>query len=375
MQTIYRISFGQIYLSKPMMTESDGEPASLFPKAARLRNLTYSYPLYVDVTKRVVKKGHDCEEVTETQEFTKVFIGKTSEKDLTELGECPFDQGGYFIINGSEKVLIAQEKMSTNHVYVFKKRQPNKYAFVAKVRSMAESQNRPPSSMFVRMLSTTSAKGGSSGQYIRATLPYIRTEIPIVVVFRALGFVADKDTLEHICYEFSDFQMMDLLRPSLEEAFVIQNQQLFRKLTRDVKSYVQKCVDNGKDVNLQFAIKAKSITSGLKYSLATGNWGQANAAGTRAGVSQVGSYLIHFILLDVLFFNSFMGSFMSTGEDLGKLKSFRASWKNSIGTVLSPLRPHLIAGLWITSFAAPSHSSIEIAEKRNPRDSISDLNK
>ncbi|XP_022723358.1 DNA-directed RNA polymerase II subunit RPB2 isoform X2 [Durio zibethinus] len=391
-ETIYKISFGQIYLSKPMMTESDGETATLFPKAARLRNLTYSAPLYVDVTKRVIKKGHDGEEVTETQDFTKVFIGKVpimlrssyctlyqnSEKDLTELGECPYDQGGYFIINGSEKVLIAQEKMSTNHVYVFKKRQPNKYAYVAEVRSMAESQNRPPSTMFVRMLSRTSAKGGSSGQYIRATLPYIRTEIPIIIVFRALGFVADKDILEHICYDFSDTQMMELLRPSLEEAFVIQNQQvaldyigkrgatvgvtrekrikyakeilqkemlphvgvgdfcetkkayyfgyiihrlllcalgrraeddrdhygnkrldlagpllgglfrmLFRKLTRDVRSYVQKCVDNGKDVNLQFAIKAKTITSGLKYSLATGNWGQANAAGTRAGVSQV----------------------------------------------------------------------------------------
>lgn len=67
---------------------------------------------------------------------------------------------------------------------------------------------------------------GSSGQYIRATLPYIRTEIPIIIVFRALGFVADKDILEHICYDFSDTQMMELLRPSLEEAFVIQNQQV-----------------------------------------------------------------------------------------------------------------------------------------------------
>lgn len=67
---------------------------------------------------------------------------------------------------------------------------------------------------------------GSSGQYIRATLPYIRTEIPIIIVFRALGFVADKDILEHICYDFSDCQMMELLRPSLEEAFVIQNQQV-----------------------------------------------------------------------------------------------------------------------------------------------------
>lgn len=71
---------------------------------------------------------------------------------------------------------------------------------------------------------------GSSGQYIRATLPYIRAEIPIIIVFRALGFVADKDILEHICYDFSDTQMMELLRPSLEEAFVIQNQQVYLNL-------------------------------------------------------------------------------------------------------------------------------------------------
>jgi DNA-directed RNA polymerase beta subunit len=67
---------------------------------------------------------------------------------------------------------------------------------------------------------------GSSRQYIRATLPYIRTEIPIFIVFRALGFVADKDILQHICYDLSDTQMMELLRPSLEEAFAIQNQQV-----------------------------------------------------------------------------------------------------------------------------------------------------
>lgn len=91
---------------------------------------------------------------------------QNSEKDLTELGECPYDQGGYFIINGSEKVLIAQEKMSTNHVYVFKKRQPNKYAYVAEVRSMADTQNRPPSTMFVRMLSRTSAKGVMAGNVV-----------------------------------------------------------------------------------------------------------------------------------------------------------------------------------------------------------------
>lgn len=50
------------------------------------------------------------------------------------------------------------------------------------------------------------------------------------MVFRALGFVADKDILEHICYDFSDTAMMELLRPSLEEAFVIQNQQVLMAL-------------------------------------------------------------------------------------------------------------------------------------------------
>jgi DNA-directed RNA polymerase beta subunit len=62
-----------------------------------------------------------------------------------------------------------------------------------------------------------------SGRTIKATLPYIHDEIPIVIVFRALGFVADKDILEHICYDLNDRRMMELLRPSLEEAFFIQN--------------------------------------------------------------------------------------------------------------------------------------------------------
>lgn len=50
---------------------------------------------------------------------------------------CRCLQGGYFVINGSEKVLIAQEKMANNHVYVFKKSQPSKYGFVAECRSVA----------------------------------------------------------------------------------------------------------------------------------------------------------------------------------------------------------------------------------------------
>ncbi|CAM6035376.1 unnamed protein product, partial [Sphagnum compactum] len=75
---------------------------------------------------------------------------------------------------------------------------------------------------------------------------------------------------------------LDLAGPLLGGLF----RMLFRKLTKDVRGYLQKCVDNGKEINLAYAVKAKTITSGSKYSLTTGNWGQANTAGVRAGVSQ-----------------------------------------------------------------------------------------
>lgn len=73
----------------------------------------------------------------------------------------------------------------------------------------------------------SSGKRGSSGALsgvpIRATLPYINVDIPVLVVFRALGFVADKDILEHVVFDFEDTELMEALRPSLEEAEPIKD--------------------------------------------------------------------------------------------------------------------------------------------------------
>ncbi|CAN8008979.1 DNA-directed RNA polymerase II subunit RPB2 [Ixodes scapularis] len=386
----YLLKFEQIYLSKPTHWEKDGAPSPMMPNEARLRNLTYSAPLYVDITKTVIKEG---EEPVETQ-HQKTFIGKIpimlrstycllnslTDRDLSELNECPLDPGGYFIINGSEKVLIAQEKMATNTVYVFQMKD-SKFVFKAECRSCLEHSSRPTSTLWVNML----ARGGQGvrksaiGQRIIAILPYIKQEIPIMIVFRALGFVADRDILEHIIYDFEDPEMMEMVKPSLDEAFVIQEQNvalnfigargahpgvtkerrikysreilqkemlphvgvsdfcetkkayylgymvhrlllaalgrrelddrdhygnkrldlagplmaflfrgLFRNLTKEVRMYAQKFIDRGKDFNLELAIKTRIITDGLRYSLATGNWGdQKKAHQARAGVSQV----------------------------------------------------------------------------------------
>ncbi|KAK1233817.1 DNA-dependent RNA polymerase II [Marasmius sp. AFHP31] len=107
----------------------------IYSQEARLRNPTYSAPLHIEKKKRV-SSGHEegGEMVWETEndsgaEGTKVWIGKVpimllstfcilrvlQDQDLYDLNECPYDSGGYFFINGSENVLITQERMATNH--------------------------------------------------------------------------------------------------------------------------------------------------------------------------------------------------------------------------------------------------------------------
>jgi len=160
--------------------------------------LTYSAPLYVDITKTTILTPNEGEEIQqEVKTYPKEFIGKvpimlrssycmlpagSSDKDLQELGECPYDQGGYFIINGGEKVLIAQEKMSLNHVYVFKKAMPSKYSYVAEIRSCLEVGSRPTSTMMAKML----APGSKRANCIVATVPYIQQEVSMAIIFRAL---------------------------------------------------------------------------------------------------------------------------------------------------------------------------------------------
>jgi hypothetical protein len=150
-------------------------------------------------------------------------------------------QGGYFVINGSEKVLIAQERMAANRVYVFAKTQPSPITFLAEIRSAVEKGGKTISSMQIKMMRRTerqvrdgarvkekgdliySSCDSQSGQTIKTSLPYIRNDIPIVVVFRALDIIPDKDILDHICYDRNDSELFEMLKPCLEDAFPIQN--------------------------------------------------------------------------------------------------------------------------------------------------------
>lgn len=65
---------------------------------------------------------------------------------------------------------------------------------------------------------------------MKATIPYIKVDIPIWVVFRALGVISDRDILEHICYDMQDAQMLELLKPCIDDGFVIQDREVCRVL-------------------------------------------------------------------------------------------------------------------------------------------------
>lgn len=427
----YEIKFKTVLISEPRMTEGDGTTQRMLPQEARLRNLTYSSALFVKMQRKVsvalykdiplnefddemraemastgehpkkltweieeeTPSDDEQEKLPEEAREKPYYIGKLpimlkskycilrdlDEDELYAWNECPYDQGGYFIINGSEKVLIAQERSAANIVQVFKKPPPSPTPFIAEIRSALEKGSRLISSLTIKLHSRGDGQRGSFGQTIKSTLPYVKTDIPIAIVFRALGVVSDEDILNHICYDRNDTQMLEMLKPCIEEAFVIQDREvaldfigkrgqamgfprdkrikhardimqkellphisqkegsetrkafflgymvhkllqcalgrreiddrdhfgkkrldlagpllaklfrhLFKRLTTDLYKYTQRCVENRKEFNPALGIKSTTLTNGLKYSLATGNWGdQKKAASSTAGVSQV----------------------------------------------------------------------------------------
>ena len=117
------IRFKAVSLDKVNHTESNGQQLHITPHEARLRNLTYSANLYVDIE----IKHNDETKLYERCELGKLPIMVRSDycrlvnTPLEQSNECSKDPGGYFIVSGTEKVIVSHEKMNNNCVYVFDK--------------------------------------------------------------------------------------------------------------------------------------------------------------------------------------------------------------------------------------------------------------
>jgi DNA-directed RNA polymerase II subunit RPB2 len=128
------------------------------------------------------------------------------------------------VINGGEKALIAQESGARNIVIALKHAEP-KASYTAACRSYLEGSNTIPSPITVRVVS---GKAGSSkaGCHISAKVSQVQAEINAVIYFRALGIISDMDIMSMIRYDPADEAVSERVRPSLEETFEINSQNL-----------------------------------------------------------------------------------------------------------------------------------------------------
>ncbi len=246
----YIIEFLQTYLSKPLIQENNDVIKPLLPNEARLRGLTYAAPMFVDVRHTLILKDDNGKEkklpgdapmsaIESKIPFFKLpvmlhskycHLSDRRETSLAEMGECPFDQGGYFIVNGGEKVIISQERVAENHVFVWSpsKTSTSKYSHEAEIKTSIDQRFYPVKTNKVKLTKEPSskaikdslAKGGVIGRTFRVQMPYLKEDIPLFIMFKALGVTTEKEIYEMILSNVDSVgsNYVNLLLPSAEEA-------------------------------------------------------------------------------------------------------------------------------------------------------------
>ena len=231
--------FENVSLRKPTIFENNGAILPMMPNDARMRNLTYASPLFVDVRIRTtfIDNTKGGERQVKERLFPNVHLGKIpvmvgskycllhDQKHLhpIALGECAEDYGGYFIVGGGERVIIAQERMAANRPVVFRNnRNPTKEVEVIEVKSIGPDNDQVPKSNAVKIMYHPK---NSQIHLLRATMPRVKTDIPLWILFRALGFQKDKEICDLIIGQESDGTFDALLTESIQEAMDVRTQE------------------------------------------------------------------------------------------------------------------------------------------------------
>jgi DNA-directed RNA polymerase II subunit RPB2 len=233
------LEFEKISIRKPTIFENNGAIHPMMPNDARLRNLTYASPLNVDVKVTTTFVDHTRNGIRESNVriFPNVHLGKipvmvgskycllNDQKHVhpSKLGECPEDVGGYFIIQGGERAMISMERMSENRPFVFRNGRGNaKEMEVVEIKCIGPDNDQVPKSNTVKMVYHPK---NQLITMLRATVPRIKTDIPLIILFRALGVLADKDICELILGYDKDTSYDHIITESILEASSITTQE------------------------------------------------------------------------------------------------------------------------------------------------------
>ncbi len=192
----------------------------MFPSDARNRNLTYSVKIIADITQYQEKidivTDKKVETITGIEEIgvpiaTVPLMMRSKYCSLNQykgndLNECDFNPGGYFIVNGSEKVVICQERMVENKPLVFLKKDSGIPSHIVQVNSRSYKPNG--------MIQVLNVKIKADGT-MTIRVPLLQ-EVNVFILFRALGVLSDRDIINMIITDENDNDMIDILRVSLE---------------------------------------------------------------------------------------------------------------------------------------------------------------
>jgi DNA-directed RNA polymerase subunit B len=182
------LRFGKIEIARPSVKEADGSTRQVFPNEARIRNLTYSAPMFMVVTPIVngIQQRSEKVHIGDMPIMIKSGLCSTSglsREELIQRGEDPDDPGGYFIINGTERVLVLIEEIASNKP-IFEKSKD-----LITVRINSEKSGFKQRHIVERK---------PDGE-ITISFANIR-KLSVITLLRALGLETDKQ----ICDEISD---------------------------------------------------------------------------------------------------------------------------------------------------------------------------
>ena len=218
------ITFENFSIYRPQIYENNGSTKIMFPQEARLRNFSYSSAMTIDLNiKYTVRNGENYKNVLNYQKKIKnVHIGKLpimlksdlcvlnqyKHLDHNETGECYMDPGGYFIINGSEKTCISQERAAENQIYCYNiEKNNNKWSWKAEMKCIPDWKCISPKqiSLFI------ASRNNGYGNAIYLQIPRIKIPIPLFIVFRAFNIISDKEICELIMLNITNENMKKML--------------------------------------------------------------------------------------------------------------------------------------------------------------------
>merc|ERR1711998_125074 len=205
------ITFDTLGIQRPQIHENNGATKLMFPHEARLRNFTYTSNMTLNMhIKYIVRQGKDLEnEQIFYKTLPNIHIGKLpillrssicvlkqyKHVSPENSGECYMDPGGYFIINGSEKTCLGQERAAENNIQCFNISKNNsKWSWIAEIKSVPDNKCISPKQIALFI----ATKNNGFGHGISLQIPRIKIPIPLFIVFRSLGIITDKDICKHI---------------------------------------------------------------------------------------------------------------------------------------------------------------------------------